>query len=217
MLSLSLIYPLPKVETRKQFMDTLSEMITPPKSEEREGGEMRGRPTELKSYLLESNSPLSRDFQFDEISANISDTGVESIKVLTLNRKDSVVQFYLDLSDERFLLLHTNHHSDDTHYLVRRLIQSDKNEFDSAWLSTNMLKDIAGRTGNRDEGYRVDYEDIFQPVGEENIIPKNDVRLDISGTLSKNFLKVIKQDEMVQRTMGYERIRITGEPSVMDT
>lgn len=202
------MHSLPKVGTRKQFMDTLSDMITPPKSEEGEGEEMRGRPTELKSYLLESNSPLSKHFQFDEISADVSDTGIESIKVLTLVRKGNAVQFYLDLSDERFLLLHTNFHSDDTHYLVRRLIQSDKNEFDSAWLSTSMLKGIAGGTGNRDEGYRVDYEDIFQPVGEEDINPRNDVRLDISGTLSKNFLKVIKQDETVQRTMGYERIRI---------
>lgn len=92
-----------------------------------------------------------------------------------------------------------------THDFVRRLIQSDKNEFDSAWLSTTMLKEIASKTGNRDEGYSVDYEDIFQSVGEEEIIPRNDVRLDISGTLSKNFLKVIRQDENIQRTMGSKR------------
>jgi hypothetical protein len=202
------MHSLPKVETRKQFMDTLSDMITPPKSEDGEGGEMRGRPTELKSYLLESNATLSSNFQFDEVQADVSDTGVESIKVLTMVRKGKMVQFYLDLSDERFPLLHTNHHSEDTHDFVHRLIQSDKNEFDSAWLSTTMLKEMASKTGNRDEGYSVDYEDIFQSVGEEDIIPRNDVRLDISGTLSKNFLKVIKQDENIQRTMGYEKIRI---------
>lgn len=189
-------------------MDTLSDMITPPKSEEGEGGEMRGRPTELKSYLLESNSSLSKSFQFDDVQADISETGVESIKILTLIRKDTAVQFYLDLSDQRFILLHTNHHSEYTHDFVRKLIQSDKNEFDSAWLPTTMLKEIANKSGNRDEGYRVDYEDIFQSISEGDINPRNDVRLDISGTLSKNFLRVIRQDESIQRTMGYERIRI---------
>lgn len=208
---------LPKVQNRKHFMDTLHDLITSPRQEVSESGDLRGRPPLLKTYIIESNSELSSHFQFDSIKADIDNTGIDNIKILTMTEtigkyNGTTSQFYLDLSDKRFLVLHTHDLAEDTHSFVKRLKQSMDYEFDSAWLSTSMLKSISKKTGNRDYGVEVDYENIFQQNDDdddlENIAPKDDLRLHISGTVYDRVLKLIRTDDLVEQTMGYEKITI---------
>jgi hypothetical protein len=208
---LSHIDPLPTIQTKKEFMDVLTVMITPPKLEETVG-EKRGRPKELKSFLIENNTELTPSFQFGETVADIKATGVDSIKILTLqttNRRH--VQFYLDVSDpeQRFLVLHTNFDSDDTHDAISRLIYADELEFDSAWLSTNFLKNVSKKIGNRHSGYKISSEDIFQRIGEDEIVPDNVAKLEGSGGIADRILRIAEGDPSVKRNLGYEYVTIT--------
>lgn len=204
------ITELPKIDTKKQFMDTLSEMNAPPRAEEREIGEI-GRPRDLKSYIFETDEKLEENFLVDNISANISGTGLDHIKILTMtgetNNKTTRAQFYLDKSDERFLVLHTNALATESDTFVNKLTQSNDHEFDSAWLSTTMLKHISSNFGNRFYGYGVNYTDIFSD-DNDLIEPPTNLKMNISGTISQKVLETIRQDESVDRTMGYTKVTI---------
>lgn len=204
------ITELPKVETKKQFMDTLGVMNTPPKTEEREMGEI-GRPRDLKSYILETNEKLEEKFYLDNVSSTISGTGLNHIKILTMvsenNNEKRRSQFYLDKSDKRFLVLHTNALARHSDYFLSKLTQSNNHEFDSAWLSTSMLKSISSSFGNKFYGYGVDYTDIFKEESEV-IEPTDDLKMNISGNISQKVLEIIRKDESVDRTMGYTKVTI---------
>lgn len=191
-------------------MDTLSEMNTRPRDEECEIGEI-GRPRDLKSYMFETDEKLEKEFNVDNISTIITDTGLDHIKILTMegesNNARKRAQFYLDKSNERFLVLHTNALANDTDYFVKKLTQSNDHEFDSAWLSTSMLKSISQDFGNRFYGYGVDYTDIFREDSDV-IEPTDDLKMNISGTISQKVLETIRQDEVVDRTMGYTKVTL---------
>jgi hypothetical protein len=208
------VNPLQKVNTRKEFMDELGSLIAPPKVEVTDSGELRGRPTLLKSYLIETNSPLTRDYVFDHTIATIEDTGLDEIKILTMRTqldspKAVSAQFYLDVSDRRFWVLHTNYRAEETHPFVERLITSQDHEFDNAWLSTNAMKQVAGDAGNKDYGFQVDYQDFFdRSDDEDDITPQEDFHLETTGTISAKALSLLKKDPLVRRTIGYERITI---------
>ncbi len=205
---MSQIGSLPKISTKKQFMDTLSRMNTPTEFDEEDGMGVRGRPRDLKSYLFEANEELTPQFEIDKTMGKISDTGLDNIKILTMNEQgDRFAQFYLDISDKRFLILHTNALAKDTHHYFKKLTQSNEHEFDSAWFSTTMLKEISSTSGNRFYGYGVDYTDIFREDSED-IEPKDDLRMNISGTISQKVLETIRQEEAVERTMGYTKVTI---------
>jgi len=200
-------------------MDTLSLMNTPSQSEEYESS-IRGRPRDLKSYLFETNQELKPEFVIDKkVFVKIENTGLEHIKKMTMSEKSGFIkrevttaQFYLDLTDKRFPVLHTNALAADTRNFFKKLTQSDDYEFDSAWLSTTMLKNISSSHGNRFYGYGVDYTDIFREDSEV-IEPTDDLKMTISGTISQKVLETIRKDEAVERTMGYTKV-IIGRGSI---
>lgn len=200
-------------------MDSLSLMLTPPK-DETEGEERRDRLTELKTYLLETNTELVPAFKFGDHYAEISDTGLDSIKILRIQQQNkNPVEFYLDKSDKRFLLLHTNYLSDETHNLVERIAGSTEQQFDSAWLSTTMLKEVSSQLGNSHFGYSVEYDDIFQSINEDDIIPEDDIKLEVSGGLSDTVLQLTETSQSIKQKMGYKGIKIargTNRSGVLD-
>jgi hypothetical protein len=213
---LSIVKPLPKVETRKQFMDQLTSMIAPPKSEVTEAEDLRGHPTLLKSYLIESNAPLQDSYRFDHTTVTLGNTGIEDLKILTMKQATEPgerileAQFYVDVSSKRFLVFHTNYRAAETHDFMSALIAS-QNNFDSAWLSTDLLKKFSTRPGNINYGFHVDYEDIFHRLAkdeEDDITPKEDFKIDATGSISNKALSLLRKDKEVERTMGYERITV---------
>lgn len=195
-------------------MDQLSSMIAPPKSEVSEAQDLRGHPTWFKSYLIESNAPLKDSYQFDHTTVQLDNTGVDDLKILTMRQgvergRMVEAQFYVDIVNKRFPVLHTNYRAVETHNFVESLIGS-QNNFDSAWLSTNLLKKLAVQPGNRGYGFRVDYEDIFHvsDEGEDDITPQEDFTIDTTGSISDKALTLLRTDKDVERTMGYEKITI---------
>ncbi len=195
-------------------MDALDSMIAPPKPEVTDTDENRGRPTLLKSYLIETNSSLIPGYVFDHTVAEIESTGLDTIKILTMrtqldSQKAVAAQFYMDISHERFPVLYTNYRAEETHTFVEKLTESKNYQFDNAWLSTDTLKRLAAGAGNKHYGFQVDYEDIFDKSDDaDEITPQEDFRLETTGTISNKALRLLQQDPLVKRTMGYERITI---------
>lgn len=204
---------LPKVQTQKDFMDVLYDRIHPPRIPA-EDGSITGRPTELKTYLIESNSELSQKCHTQDLQINIDQTGLDHVKILTLiDKKEScnALQFYLDKSDERFLLLYTFDLAKETNSIVKRLISSEGLELDNAWLSSSFLKNISGRSGNTDHGFSIRHTDYFQTEeidDDEPIKPDIFSHMDISGMQSEKILQLLKQDEEMEQIIGYDKITI---------
>lgn len=205
---------LPKVQTQKEFMDTLYERINPPRIPA-EDGSIAGKPTELKTYLIESNSELLQEFYTEDLQINIDQTGLDHIKILTLiDKKESgnTLQFYLDKTDERFLIFHTFDLAKEVTPIIKRFINSEKFEFDNAWLSSSLLKNISGRSGNVDHGFSIEHADYFQTEeiedADEPIKPDIFSRMDISGKQSEKILQLLKQDEEIEQIIGYDKLTI---------
>ena len=215
---MSIIDPLPEINSQKQFIDTLADMVTPPKFA-KPTRELRGRPYQLKTYLIESNNDgkLTQSFMLDSMIGEIRNTGLDTLKVLRLmsvederkpTQKPYHVEFYLDMSNPRFLLLHTNFHSRKVGRAVRNLVGSTKFEFDHAWLSTTTLTGLSERPGNTRSGYKIGYRDIFVERDEEELMAENNMVVEASGGLAQVLFQWTKQDETLEKTLGYEYVRI---------
>lgn len=209
--------PIPRVESQKQFVDVLETWVTPPKILEPEE-EGRGRPLELKSYIIEKNGSLDRSFALEGMVGEIKDTGIESLKILSLLRATPStdpsaepvrVEFYLDMSHERFLVLHTNFESELVRMTVRDLVGSSRFELDSAWLPTTMLNEISSRPGNKREGYRIGYTDYFATASPDELVSENDMSVEAKGGISKQLYRMAEKDEELKRTLGYDWVSIS--------
>ena len=211
----SFISPLPRVDTQKQFMDVLETWVTPPKLLEPEE-EGRGRPLELKSFIIENNGQLDRSFVANGMVGEIRDTGLDDLKILSLLRpktdptlEPDRIEFYLDMSHKRFLLLHTNFDSELTTRTVRDLVGSNKNQLDNAWLSTSMLNEVSAMPGNKKEGYRIGYRDPFRNRDANELVSEYDMLVEAKGGISKQLYRLADSDPEIRRTLGYEWLSIS--------
>lgn len=188
------------VASQKQFMDQLDAM----NKQEYEDPEA-GRNRDLKSYIIEANKPLEPQYVIDDIFLEIKNASLDHIKILTATKSKQTVQYYLDQSDTRFLVLHTNDKVQNADHVIEKIVTSNTHSFDSAWLHTDMLKTIASNFGNKSLGYGIRYNDIFK-TNDNAIDPRNDLKMEIMGTISNRILELLQNDGDVNRTMGYEKI-----------
>lgn len=206
---------LAKICTQKQFMDELDRMNT------HEGEDLEvGKPPDLKSYILETNKPLAKQYVINDTCISIEDTGLEHVKILVAKMETGPpAHYYLDRTDRRFLVLHTNDQVTITDPIIKKIITSDKHQFDSAWLHTDMLKLIAKSFGNRPLGYGVRYEDIFK-TDDSPIDPRTDLKIDVSGAISGKILELIQGHSDIKPMIGYEKVFInrgTPHDGVLET
>jgi hypothetical protein len=156
----SLATTLPKVSTRKEYMDRLGEMMTTGVVEEfDEEAERRGRPREPKSYIIEANSDLPTEFQVGGLEGSILDTGLAYLKTLRLSSSGSMFADFLDKTDKRFWVLHTNSLAKHSNRLVNELVTHPTQNLDMAWMPKQLLNEICGMQSNRFNGFGIDFED----------------------------------------------------------
>ncbi len=199
---------LPRVETRKDFMDHLESVIHPPKYEDEEYSP-KGRLRELKTYILESNEDFPSQLSTDEISCEVTDTGLNNMKILRATKKSgSMHEFFLDVSDKRFLVLHTNDKSEDTNRIVEALTRDYHHTFDNAWFYSSMLKRLASKSGNSFKGFGVSYSDKFLRSDEDDDADIEDLNLNISGSLAGEIQQLVEARPNIERTIAYNKIRI---------
>ena len=204
---------LAKVSTQQAFMDELERLHV-----DEEGDSVAGRPRDLKTYIVEVDEPLQASYQTDGLDLRIDDTGLDHIKILTAKDRSRSVQYYMDKTDERFIVLHTGALATDSDIIAAKMVGSDMCRFDSAWLHTGMLKFIGTHFGNKPIGYAVRYKDIFKDI-DSVAEPKNDLKMEIIGAISDTVLDTIKKNSDIDQIMGYERVllsRGTGVDAIME-
>lgn len=202
---------LPKVNSQKEFMDYLDNVINPPKIEDYDVPS-KGRLRELKSYILETNEDFPATIDSKNYHAETVDTGLNNLKILRVFGKDANkqrhVEFFLDISNKRFLTLHTNAESDETNRFIEMFVKDFKFSFDHAWFSSNMLKHIAKIQGNALKGFGVHYSNQFLKSENESDADIEDLNLEMTGSLANEVQDIIKKNPKVDRTIAYNKVRI---------
>ncbi len=205
----------PKVESRKEYMDFLATLMSTPEEEKvyEEEIEHRGRPRQLKTFIIESNSAISPEFSIGNFKCSIVGTDVPDIKILQMASGRMFVNFFLDMSDGRFWVLHTNALAKHAGKIMTRLIHSDEIKFDRTWFPTDMLKEIGDMAGNRFNGFKADYNDIFLTMDSPEV-PVEELSINISGRSSYKYLEAIRLQQDLYNFIAYTRVRvIRGTPT----
>jgi hypothetical protein len=197
---------LPKVGNRKQYMEQLATMMSHQDVDDDEPAHV-GKRTELKTYIIESNSQIRANFTSGKVEGHVEDTGVEKVKILQLKAHDRLSSFYLDKTDDRFWLLHTHGLAEDVDDMVDHLTSIRSYKLDSAWFSSGMLRQISKATGNTFEGAGIDYEPVFDKDNE--YARQEELKISIFGhTGADALLARVSDDDWVKHRFAYKRVRI---------
>lgn len=189
-------------------MDYLENIINPPKYDE-DDYPGRGRLRELKTYILESNTGFPSQIVSDQISYEVIDTGLDKMKILRATQNSSTIsEFYLDVSDDRFFVLHTNEKSDDSSKIIETLAKDMNHTFDHTWFYSEMLKRLAKKEGNIFKGFGVNYSDKFLRSDDEADTEIEDLTLSISGSLAEDMQHLVESKPNIERTIAYNKVRI---------
>jgi hypothetical protein len=187
-------------------MDYLSTLMSTPEKDSTDSY-VRGPPRQLKTFIIESNSKITEDFQLDGVKGSVVQTGVPDIKLVQLYGDNIHAQLFLDVADERFWVLHTNVWADKARGIVSKFVGSENHAFDRTWFPTSMLKEISGLPGNRSFGYGIRYRDQFLPDYESDV-PVKQLKLTISGTESNEAIEAMRTRESLRNSLAYYRVRI---------
>lgn len=203
---------LPRVNSQKEFMDYLENVIYPPKIDEDELPS-KGRLRELKTYILESNEVFPSRIESDSFSTEITDTGLNDLKILRMfgQGRDTgkLAEFYMNTSDNRFLVLHTNYKSDETNRFIDLLTKDVRYTFDSAWFPSNILQKLSEKPGNKFKGFGVHYSDQFLKPDNESDIDTEDLNMDMTGSMALEMQELIGTKPRIKSAVAYNKIRIS--------
>lgn len=197
---------LPRVQTRKQFMDYLEGTISMPRDDDMEP---RGRPPELKTYMIESEGGFPSNFSLDGITGEVHNTDLDGIKILQVHQNGAAFEFFLDTSDPRFFVLHTNEKSEDVRDIVRTLTKDRRHTFDYAWFHSDMLYNFAKKVGNAFNGFGVKYDNdtfLSDDYGGDSDI--DDLNITINGSLAQRVLDMVDGEPGIKKTLAFSKVRI---------
>lgn len=203
---------LPRVNSQKEFMDYLENLIHPPKIDEDELPST-GRLRELKTYILESNEGFPSKIESDSFFTETTDAGINNLKILRVfgQGRDTgkLLEFYLNTSDDRFLILHTNHKSDETKDFIDLLTKDVRYTFDSAWFPSHILQQLSEKPGNRFKGFGVHYSDQFLKPDIESNMSEEDLNMDLTGSMAIEMQELIGTRPRIKSAVAYNKIRIS--------
>lgn len=186
-------------------MDCLDDITCPPKYDD----EYLSCTWQLKTYILESNKEIPSHLNTDKISCKVISTGLEHMKILqvSLENGDSH-EFFLDVSDDRFFVLHTRDKSENADRIIESLVKSPKYAFDHVWFYSDLLKRFADKPGNSFKGFGVSYSNkLFKPKQNEDS-DIEDLTLNISGSLVEKMTHLVENEPRIKRAAAYNKIRI---------
>lgn len=198
---------LPKIQSRKEFMDHLAKEISAPKSEG--GGEPQGqgRLRELKAYVIEANSGIPKSAKSAGAKWEMVDTGLDKMKIMRTDVMGTKCEFYADVSDKRFHTLHTTAKSGDAARAVAAITSMDGLPLDRMWLSDSLLKALANRAGgDAFRGFGVKYASGFPGNGQAGSL--EDLSLSVNGSLASEIEEHIRKNPHLKKSMAYGKIRL---------
>ena len=92
-------------------------------------------------------------------------------------------EMFLDISDARFLVLHTNELSDTVERITRELVGDLHHLFDHVWFHAQFLEQQTRKDGNRFNGPGVDYTNKY--LDEDDMDSRIDnLKLYMTGSLA---------------------------------
>jgi len=194
--------PLPRVSSRKAFMDQLYDMNHPPK-ERKPGQDSRGRFTELKTYILERNGVFEPG-QGKWASWNIGNTSVDDIKILTVWPRGGVdpLQFYVDMDDRRYLLFHTEAPAENANSAMETLVEDGKHRLDHTWFHSSLMERWVGRLNGGFNGYAINHGGLLR---EKTVT----LKMEVSGTEARRLYQSIAELQGNDRLMSHEAIEVS--------
>ena len=191
-----------QVSSNKEFLETLEEMVEPPRQAE-PGESPAGRPNELKTFILESDKGFPSHAVLGDVSYDVVSTGMDAMKIINARDGETACEFFLDVSDRRFFMLHTNYSSDSVRKIIDAMVGDRNHTLDNTWFHRNMLERIVGMDGNRLQGLGLAYSNLMQDLDE-----RDDIDLRISGSLATPLKKIMQGNESLSRANAYRYVRI---------
>src|SRR5271157_378586 len=168
-----------------------------------------GHPRLLKTYLMEANKGLPEGNYLNDLIVEKKLTNIPEICVLTLRRSNDhkSVRFYVDTSDKRFWLLHTNALATDARSLFDDLVFSPNASFDKTWLPRQMIQEIADLPRNTFRGFGLFYKDFFDlnPQTEKSV---ESLKMRVSGSSSMDALEALRSKDKLRHSLAYDKIRV---------
>lgn len=198
---------LPRVQTRMQFMDYLEEAVSMPRDDDMEP---RGRPLELNAYMIESEGGFPSNFSSDGITGEVQDTGLDGIKILQVRQNGAAFEFFLDTTNPRFFVLHTNERSDDVGPIVRTLTRDRRHTFDNTWFHSDMLYNFAKKDGNVFNGFGVKYDNntfLSDDYGGSGSAI-DDLSITINGSLAQRVVDMFGREQGIKKTIAFNKVRV---------
>lgn len=191
-----------QVSSNKEFLETLDEMVEAPRQAE-PGESAAGRPNELKTFMLESDKGFPPHASIGDMSYDVVGTGMDAMKVLNVRYRNTVYEFFLDVSDKRFFRLHTNYDSANVRKIIDSMIGDRDHVLDKAWFYRGMLQRIAGMEGNALQGLGLSYSNLTQERKD-----LGDFELRMSGSSASSWDDVVQPSEKLRRANAYKYVKI---------
>lgn len=198
---------LPRIQTRQEFMDYLEDAVSKPRDDD---AEPRGRPPELKAYMIESEGGFPPNFSSGDITGEVQNTGLDGIKILRVRQNETLFEFFLDTSNPRFFVLHTNNKFDDVDPIVRMLTNDRHYVFDNTWFHSNMLYDFTKKEGNTFNGFGVKYDNntfLSNDYGDDSTVI-DDLSININGSLAHMVLDMFGSEQNIKKTIAFNKVRV---------
>lgn len=197
---------LPQVGTHAEFVDSLECMIEAPGPDDE--GAQPGRTRDLKSYILEADGGFPSQFDASGLQCRVKDTDLDYIKILSVQKRGSACEFFLDKRDPRFLVPHTNERSDRASDIMEKLAHDQRHAFDHAWLHSDMLRSITGMPGNDFMGFGVSYSDWHLGSEESDCASIESLNLSMSGSAASEMQKMVLENPRLSGACAHNMVRV---------
>ena len=168
--------------------------------------ETRGRPPELKTYIMESNNIIPNIEAISTLDARQIPTNLSKISILELKYNNKLTYFYIDNTDPRLLVLYSNELAEYTDLHFERLVNSTSNKFDKTWFPTETLDKIVHLEGNKFRGFGLDFTDRFS-IEKEEEQALQELSMNVTGSISEEALKALSEKEVLRKSLSYSKIR----------
>jgi len=162
------------------------------------GGDIKGKQSELKTYILESNNAVN-EVQNSDLKVQSIPTDVENIAIWQIFHKEKHATFYVDSVDSRFLVLYTSDLAQTTDDLYGKLIHSATNKFDHIWIPKDSMYKLTKIRGNEFKGFGLSFNDYFALSEKDKTI--DSLGLSATGKLSKDVLEVLSNVPGLKKTL----------------
>ena len=165
----------------------------------------QGRPTELKTYMIESRDGVPGEFSIGSTKCKTSETGLDGVKILRVGGSRPV-EFYLDINDGRFLFLHTNYNTIYANHTIEQLVNAFEHAFDRTWLYSGLLKKIPDACRCKSSGFGIKYSNYLSRDIESD---PDDMSLDVGGSLAEKIRGWMAAEAGVKNALAYDVIKIS--------